>query len=119
MPACTHQTVACRRSRLTARTLAVPPPADALSGWEGCPAEDGSLPIDFAKRLGTAGVLERLLATRQYEAAASKAAAAGGEGGKPGLRQRSRVLCDSASSSRHDSSSLEYKGTDAGACWAG
>ncbi|KAL4430673.1 hypothetical protein ABPG75_005929 [Micractinium tetrahymenae] len=49
--------------------------ADALEGWERASAEDGTLPIDFARRTGAAAVVERLIALRRFEAA-SKAAEA-------------------------------------------
>ncbi len=60
----------------TPRPLLPPSPAaDALEGWERAGAEDGSLPIQFARRTGAAAVVERLIALRRFEAA-SKAAEA-------------------------------------------
>lgn len=95
--------------------------ADAAGGWERATAEDGSLPIDFARRTGTAGVLERFLATKHYEAAAAGVAAAAACGAargveappplpadpapKSGLHRR-KPATDSASSSRNPSKSL-------------
>lgn len=38
---------------------------DAMSGWEGARAEDGTLPIDFARRTGLGGVVERFLAVKK------------------------------------------------------
>ncbi|KAL4432422.1 hypothetical protein ABPG77_001721 [Micractinium sp. CCAP 211/92] len=49
--------------------------ADALEGWERAGAEDGSLPIQFARHTGAAAVVERLIALHRFEAA-SKAAEA-------------------------------------------
>lgn len=61
----------CMRAR--SPDLSPPPPpccpipltADALSGWEGARAEDGTLPIDFARRTGLGGVVERFIAVKK------------------------------------------------------
>lgn len=39
---------------------------DALQGWEGARAEDGSTPLGLATRFGTAAELERVIAEAQY-----------------------------------------------------
>lgn len=49
--------------------------ADALSGWEGARAEDGTLPIDFARLSGLGGLVERFIANKKYEAAVAAGAA--------------------------------------------
>lgn len=43
----------------------IPRTADALSGWEGAGAEDGTLPIEFARRTGLGGVVERFIAVKK------------------------------------------------------
>ncbi|PRW58718.1 copper responsive regulator 1 isoform A [Chlorella sorokiniana] len=114
---------------------------DALSGWEGARAEDGTLPIDFARRTGLGGVVERFIAVKKYEAAVSEGAACSkaadskadpcesaqivqcqdtqclalARGKVSELRQRNGKSTDSASSSRNASKSLpdeESEGED-------
>lgn len=113
---------------------------DALSGWEGAGAEDGTLPIEFARRTGLGGVVERFIAVKKYEAAVSEGAATSKAAAKTylcdsaqigqcndaeclalgrtkvsELRQRLTKSTDSASSSRNASKSLpdeESEGED-------
>jgi hypothetical protein len=48
---------------------------DALSGWEGARAEDGSTPLGLATRFGTLEALERVISQAQYSRMQTKAAA--------------------------------------------
>lgn len=91
--------------------------ADAVAGWEGAPAEDGTLPIEYARRTGTAAVLERFIATNHFQsiaAAVVSAVAAGGSPQPPAEPEscpKSYLLhrpptTDSASSSRNQSKLL-------------
>ncbi|KAL4859578.1 Teosinte glume architecture 1 [Chlorella vulgaris] len=91
--------------------------ADAVAGWEGAPAEDGTLPIDYARRTGTAAVLERFIATKHFQsiaAAVVSAAAAGGSPQPPAEPEPCPKTCllhrppttDSAASSRNQSKLL-------------
>jgi len=57
---------------------------DALHGWEGAHAEDGSTPLGLATQFGTASNLERVIAQAQYsrmQAKGASAPAASGAGG--------------------------------------
>ena len=49
---------------------------DALNGWEGARADDGSTPLGLATRFGTLAELERVIAQAQYARVQAKNAAA-------------------------------------------
>ncbi|KAL4524920.1 hypothetical protein Ndes2526A_g07018 [Nannochloris sp. 'desiccata'] len=58
---------------------------DALNGWEGARAEDGSTPLGLATQFGTLSDLERVIAQAQYfrmqaKGASAAAAVAGADG---------------------------------------
>ncbi len=60
-----HTPPLCTRPHLLTRCTWSTLLADAVSGWEGARAEDGTLPIDFARRTGLGGVVERFLAVKK------------------------------------------------------
>lgn len=60
-----HLGALVRDNGLTAALLTAGCP-DALHGWEGARAEDGSTPLGLATRFGTATELERVIAEAQY-----------------------------------------------------